>query len=254
MLIISDVHAEFEALSGFASQAEPILILGDLINFIDYRTHEGILADVLGRDVVGQIVSYRAAGDYDASRRLWRELTEGREDAVRADIDRRVRRQYADLGAALEGAAAYVTFGNVDWPDLLEDSLPETCRFVDGEVIEIEGLRVGFAGGGAPSPLGVPGEVPPEELAAKLEGLGAVDVLCTHMAPSIAPLHYDVVAGRPQRSSAAILAYVREHQPAYHYFGDIHQPAATQWRVGRTRCRNAGYFRATKRAIHHPPA
>ncbi|MFQ5968468.1 MAG: metallophosphoesterase [Acidimicrobiia bacterium] len=252
MLILSDVHAEFDALREVASQGQPLLILGDLINFIDYRTYDGILAEVLGRGLVREIVDYRAAGDYEGSRRLWQRVTEGKQDEVRAEIDQKVRRQYAELSTALAGAVAYVTFGNVDWPDLLRDSLPAGSRFLDGQVVEIEGWKVGFAGGGAPSPLGVPGEVPSEELAAKLEGLGDVDVLCTHMAPSIPALHYDVVAGISQRSSTAILDYIEARQPKFHYFGDIHQPRASQWRIGRTKCRNVGYFRATRRAVAHP--
>lgn len=253
MLIVSDVHADFDSLRGLVETGERLLILGDLINFIDYRTFDGILADVLGREIVREIVDYRAAGDYQSSRNLWERVTEGRGQEVRADIDERVKRQYADLTRVLAGAEAYVTFGNVDWPDLLRESLPRGSRFMDGEVVELEGWRVGFAGGGPPSPLGVPGEVPPEELTAKLDGLGEVDVLCTHMAPAVPALHYDVVAGRSQRSSEAILDYIQARQPEFHFFGDIHQPRASQWRVGKTTCRNVGYFRATRRAVTHPP-
>jgi Icc-related predicted phosphoesterase len=251
MLLVSDVHAEFDSLHRVAQLGEPLLILGDLINFIDYRTFDGILSEVLGRDVVADMVHFRGIGDYESSRRLWRRVTGGRTTEVRAAIDELVRSQYEALNEALDGAEAYVTFGNVDWPDLLRESLPAGCRFVDGEVIEIDGLRVGFVGGGAPSPLGVPGEVPEEEIEAKLEALGPLDILCTHMAPSVRPLHYDVVAGTPQRSSPAILEYLRTYQPAFHYFGDIPQPQATRWRIGRTYCRNVGYFRATRRAVSH---
>jgi len=34
-----------------------------------------------------------------------------------------------------------------------------------------------------------------------------------------------------------------------HFFGDVHQPQASTWRIGSTRCRNVGYFRATERAL-----
>jgi len=43
----------------------------------------------------------------------------------------------------------------------------------DGKVVEIEGLRVGFVGGGLPTPLGVAGEIAEEEYDAKLGALGA---------------------------------------------------------------------------------
>ena len=253
MLIVSDVHAEFEGLRRVAGRGEPVLVLGDVINFIDYRTCEGILSEVLGLQAVRDIVELRGRGDWEGSRALWERVTAGRRSEVRASIEERVGLQYDDLSRSLEGAAAHVTFGNVDWPHLLRESLPQGSTFVHGDVVEIEGWKVGFVGGGAPSPLGVPGEVPDAEMERILNGLGDVDVLCTHMAPAVFPLHYDVVAGRAQRSSEPILRYVMERQPAFHYFGDIHQPMASRWRVGRTKCLNVGYFRATRRPLRHPP-
>jgi Icc-related predicted phosphoesterase len=55
------------------------------------------------------------------------------------------------------------------------------------------------------------------------------------------------------KGSPAVLAYLELHQPAFHYFGDVHQPQATIWRHGQTICRNVGYFRATGRGVRHPP-
>ncbi len=91
--------------------------------------------------------------------------------------------QYQDTGRALEGGVSYVTYGNVDWPEALQACLPAGSTFVDGEVVEIEGFRVGFVGGGAPTPLGVAGEVSEVDMAEKLEHLGPVDILCSHMPP-----------------------------------------------------------------------
>ena len=120
-----------------------------------------------------------------------------------------------------------------------------------GEVVEIEGYSVGFAGGGVPTPANARGEVPHEVMAGKLEALGEVDILCTHVAPSVGPLHRDVITGVLERSSSVVLDYLLAYQPRYHYFGDIHQPQAYSWRVGKTVCRNVGYFRATARAVRH---
>jgi Icc-related predicted phosphoesterase len=116
-------------------------------------------------------------------------------------------------------------------------------------VVEVEGLRVGVVGGGVRA-LGVPGEVDEEELAAKLEQVGEVDVLCTHVAPAIRPLSRDVIGGR-LKESPAVLAHIERTRPRWHYFGDIHQPQATTWRVGPTTCINVGYFRATGRPVRH---
>jgi Icc-related predicted phosphoesterase len=84
-----------------------------------------------------------------------------------------------------------------------------------------------------------------------LEALGPVDVLGTHVPPAIDPLRRDVITGRLEGGSVAIADYLRRHQPAAHFFGDIHQPQASSWRIGRTLCTNVGYFRATNRAVRY---
>jgi len=251
MLLVSDVHGAFPALARVAHIGEPLLVLGDFINFIDYRTNEGILAEVLGTAFVQQVARYRANGDYAASRLLWKERFRGEGNRIREAIGKAVDRQYAAVTAALEGAEAYATYGNVDWPNLLRNSLPDGVRFVDGEVVEIQGVRVGMVGGGAPTPLGVPGEISEDEMARKLDALGPVDVLCTHLPPDVPSLHRDVITGRLEGGSQAVLDYLLTQRPTHHYFGDIHQPQAARWRVGRTICVNVGYFRATQRPVRH---
>jgi Icc-related predicted phosphoesterase len=251
MLLVADVHGAAAALRTVAARGEPLLVLGDLINFIDYRSNDGILAEVAGRELVDELVRLRTSGDFAGASQVWRRFADGRERDVRQLFDEQVTSAYTEVCGALEGAEAYVTFGNVDRPDLLREMLPTTSRFVDAEVVEIEGLKVGFAGGGAPS-LGTPGEVSEEQMATKLNDLGPLDILCTHVAPAITPLAKDVIGGR-EKSSHVLLDYLERHQPRYHYFGDIHQPQAVVWRVGRTTCRNVGYFRATGRPVRHEP-
>lgn len=251
MLIISDIHANFEALRRVSQTGEPLLILGDLLNFIDYRTGKGMAEDVYGSDHTRQLIINRRTANWEATRKLWREATAGRENEVRAQIITAVAKQHEDAAAALADANAYLIFGNVDWPDQLRKILPDNVRWVDGSVVEIEGYSVGFAGGGAPTPVGAQGEVSHEDMEKKLDALGPVDILCTHVAPSIEPLHKDVITGRLERSSQVVLDYIRRHRPRFHYFGDVHQPQAHTWQVGETICRNAGYFRATGRALTH---
>lgn len=247
--LISDVHGAVGALRRVAAEPGPLLVLGDLINFIDYRTNEGIVTDVSGSAIVGEFVALRAEGRDDDSQRLWREHSRGREDELRTRYDDAVLAAYTEICGALEGADAYVTYGNVDRPDLLRSMLPSFARYVDAEVVEIEGVRIGFAGGGIER-IGTPGEVSEEDMAAKLASLGDVDVLCTHVPADAAPLATDVIAGR-QKGSRAVLDYLLTARPPFHYFGDIHQPQATSWRIGDTVSTNAGYFRATGRVIVH---
>lgn len=255
MLVVSDVHGAFDALHRVASRGEVLLVLGDLLNISDYRTGEGITADVLGIDFARAAASARAAGDYAGMRSLWQERVGDDLAGFRAAFDDEVERQYEATGRALADAVeAYVTFGNVDRPDRLRAHLPASARFVDAEVIEVEGVRIGIVGGGVSTPLGAAGEVSDEDMTVKLDALGPVDVLCSHLPPSVPPLHRDVITGRLERASRPILDYLMRYQPAHHFFGDVHQPQANRWRVGRTLCQNVGYFRATGRAVRFVPS
>ncbi|MDX1449753.1 MAG: metallophosphoesterase [Acidimicrobiia bacterium] len=253
MLIVSDVHGAFEPLARLARSEETVLVLGDLLNLMDYRTGDGITADILGHEVAHRIARARAMGDYGGMRQAWASAIGDDYEGFRRRFDELALAQYADMRDQLDGTTGFTTFGNVDRPAQLRAHLPEGWTFVDGEVLELEGWRIGVVGGGTSTPLHAAGEVTDEEMTAKLEQIGPVDVLCSHLPPAIRPLHFDVVTGRNERASQPILDYIRRHQPAFHYYGDVHQPQASMWRIGRTRCRNVGYFRATHRAVRHDP-
>lgn len=247
--LVADVHGAVEALRRVAPGDTPLLVLGDLINFIDYRTHEGIVSDIAGRDFVKTVVRLRSVGDYTSAGELWRDHSRGREEELRALYATAIDAAYVEICDALGDVEAYVTYGNVDNPDIMKKRLPATATFLEAEVIELEGLRIGVVGGGVPT-INSPGEISDEIMAKRLQSIGPVDVLCTHVAPAVAPLAADVVGGR-EKGSPAVLDYILEHQPGHHYFGDIHQPQAVSWRVGSTLCRNVGYFRATGRVVFH---
>lgn len=232
----------------------PVLILGDFVNFVDYRTGAGVAQELFGDDFVTEVRRLRAANDYDGSRALWRSAAEDRNIDIRKAAGRILAEQYEACRAALEGAQTYVIHGNVDNPEILKAHLPEGSEYVHGKVIELEGWRIGFAAGGAETPLHTPGETTDEEMAAVLEDLGPVDVLCTHIPPAVEPLCFDTVTGQVQRASRPILDYLRTHQPRFHFFGDIHQPRALRWSVAGTACINVGYFRATGRGHVLDPA
>ena len=247
--IISDVHGAVAALQRLVAEPGPLLILGDLINFIDYRDNSGIVADVAGSAFVADVVRARSRGDFDAARGLWQAHRKGREDQLRADYASAIDSAYAEICAPLREADTTLTYGNVDNVDVMLRHLPETATFVETGTITVAGQTFGIVGGGVPT-ISSPGEISDEEMAARLESIGSVDVLCTHVAPAVGPLATDVVGGRA-KGSPAVREYLKRHQPEYHYFGDIHQPQAVSWMVGRTRCVNVGYFRATGRAVRH---
>jgi len=247
--IISDVHGAVGALQRVTAEPGPLLILGDLINFIDYRDNSGIVADVAGRDFVAEIVRARSRGDFAAAGELWRAHRKGREDELRARYSAAIDAAYAEICAPLRGVQATVTYGNVDNVDVMLRHLPEPAEFIAVGRISIAGQTFGIVGGGVPT-INSPGEVSDAEMAARLDSIGSVDVLCTHVAPDVGPLATDVVGGTT-KGSPAVRAYLERYQPERHYFGDIHQPQAVSWMVGKTRCVNVGYFRATGRVMHH---
>jgi Icc-related predicted phosphoesterase len=253
MLVLSDVHFALEPLRRVVASGETLLILGDLVNLTDYRTGEGAVADVLGMDFARASASARGSGDYQRMRGLWLETVGDRIDEVREAIGEALGAQYARVSEVLRGGHGYVIHGNVDRPRLLEDALPDGYEYVHGQAREIEGIRVGFVGGGAATPLQAEGEVSDESMAVLLDGLGEIDVLCTHVAPAVDSLQTDVITGRAERGSEPLVAFIRASRPRLHLFGDVHQPQASCWRIGPTRCRNVGYFRATERPLHLDP-
>ena len=254
MLALSDIHFALEPLRRVAATRETLLILGDLVNLTDYRTGEGAVAEVLGLEFSRASASARGQGDFQQMRSLWLERVGDQIDDIRLEIGKAIDAQYERVADALDGGHGYVIHGNVDRPGSLQRSLPSGYEYLHGETREIEGFRFGFVGGGAATPLQAEGEVSEEIMEQLLGDIGPVDILCTHVPPALAPLRTDVVTGRAERGSIPILRYLERHAPRLHLFGDVHQPQASTWRVGRTRCRNVGYFRATERPLRLDPA
>lgn len=249
MLVVSDVHDAPGALRSLVELGEEIVILGDLVNLTDYRTGQGAIAAVMGLDFATRTSAARARGDFAGMRELWREEGAISGDELRVRIGDELGGQYQRAADALSGGHGLVIHGNVDRPDALCAALPETFQYVHGQVLDRGGLRFGFVGGGVETPLGADGEVPDDEMREILGALGEVDVLCTHVPPAVPPLRTDVITGREERGSEPIREYLEQARPQVHLFGDVHQPKASRWRVGRTRCYNAGYFRATGRYL-----
>lgn len=243
--VVSDVHGRAEALARAGDGADALVCLGDLILFVDYEDHgQGIFAELFGQQNADHFIGLRTQKRFDEARlfsaRLWGSL----EGDPRLHIEQAVRRQYAELFAAMP-APAYLTYGNVDIPRMWPDFLRDGHHVLDGEVIELGGLRFGFVGGGLRTEYRTPNEVDDDVYAAKVAAVGAVDVLCCHIPPAVPELLYDTVARRFERGSEAVLAAIRETQPRYVLFGHVHQPLARRARIGRTECVNVGHFRAS---------
>jgi Icc-related predicted phosphoesterase len=244
---ISDLHGAVEHVEAVAHECDVLLVLGDLINVLDYRTWDGILVEVFGRQPVVEAAGLRAQGRFDEARETIRRRA-GDPAEARARFVELARQDYERVFGALP-EHSYVTFGNVDIPDLLRAVKPDHVRFMDGEAVKIGTTTFGFVGGGVRTPLSVPGEVPEDEYDAKLEAVGAVDVICTHMPPRIPWYTYDVVAKKFEPGSVGLITYIQRHQPRYALFGHVHQPLVGRGNIRETELVNVGHFQANGRGF-----
>ena len=250
--VVSDVHGNAEALKRAGDGADVLLVLGDLVDYVDYADPEGgIVGRVLGPEVsarFGWLRSNGGPGELVAFiRDAWSRVPDAREV-----VDEAVRAQYAELFGALT-APTYAIPGNVDLPRLWpEFTRPGLC-LPDGRVTEIGGLRVGFVGG-APLPPGrephrggpwYPHVLRAQDYAAAVDGLRPEDLLCSHVPAAVPELAYDVVARRAEASAPSLLDKVRRDRPRAALHGHVHQPLAARVRVGRTECVNVGHFQRT---------
>jgi len=144
---------------------------------------------------------------------------------------------------------SYITFGNVDIPELLLSVKPDHVRFMDGDSVKLGATTFGFVGGGVRTPLAIPGEVDDPEYDAKFQRVGPVDVICTHMPPRIPWYTYDVVAKKFEPGSVGLIGYVQEHRPRYGLFGHVHNPFLPRGGIGHTEMVNVGHFQASGRGF-----
>ncbi|WP_086822863.1 metallophosphoesterase [Streptomyces sp. NRRL B-24572] len=245
--VVSDVHGNAGDLAKAGEGADALICLGDLVLFLDYADHSrGIFPDLFGTENADRIVELRTARRFDEARdlgrSLWAALGVDRDTAIEAAV----RRQYTELFAAFP-TPTYATYGNVDIPQLWTDFAGPGTKVLDGERIELGGLVFGFVGGGLRTPMRTPYEISDEEYAAKVEALGDVDVLCSHIPPEVPELTYDTVARRFERGSRALLDAIHRVRPRYSLFGHVHQPLTRRMRIGRTECVNVGHFASTGR-------
>lgn len=268
--VVSDVHGNAEALARAGDGADALVVLGDLLDFVDYRQHgNGILGELFGADQVAIFARLRREGSRDEtlafSRSLWATL-----DDPAAAVEDAIRGQYATLFGAMT-APTYAVPGNVDSPALWPEFAGPGVHLIDGQVADIGGLRFGFVGG-ALLPDGVTprrGGVWQPYLRSRADfdasvaavaaqaadgsrprsanGKGGIDVLCSHIPPALPELTYDVVARRAELGSVALRELIAAERPRWSLFGHVHQPLAARVRSGFTECSNVGHFKETGR-------
>jgi Icc-related predicted phosphoesterase len=248
--VVSDVHGTADALKTAGDGADMLICLGDMLLFLDYADYtQGIFAELYGAEHAKEYIDLRTARRFDEARALTAgiaaRLTADRGTDLRTLTEQAIRKQYAALFGAL-AEPAYLTYGNVDVPRLWDSFRKPGHQVLDGGRTVVDGITFGFVGAGLISPYRTPNEVPPDQFSAKLDAVGAVDVLCTHIPPAVPELLYDVQARRMETGSTALLELIRRTQPRYALFGHVHNPLARRVRIGRTECVNVGHFRATR--------
>src|SRR5207249_465538 len=135
VMAISDLHGAADHLEAAARECDVLFVLGDLINVLDYRTMDGILVEVFGREPVATAAILRSEGRFEEARAAIRRHATEEVDTRRRFLDL-ARAEYERVFRALP-ERSYVTFGNVDIPDLLPASTPDRVPFADGDAVRI---------------------------------------------------------------------------------------------------------------------
>ncbi|MEO7124954.1 MAG: metallophosphoesterase [Nakamurella sp.] len=276
--VVADVHGNFDALARVAEKSEKLIILGDLLDYVDY--HEptrGILGEMFGEDNVRHFTVLRSQGAFAELRQFNVDLWGSMADPVGV-LSGIVQQRYRRVLDSIPGDAV-VTLGNVDvaeeWIRVAGDRVP----YRDDEMIDIDGVSFAFvAGGVSRQPVSVntsnrsnpassasaPGTLSPQLGAAKIspwrpmmrsqqeyrqivDGLGRADVLCSHIPPDLPLLRYDTVPGRIEMAGPGLTDFMRRVRPQFALFGHVHQPLSARTRYGMTECVNVGHFQRVER-------
>ena len=248
---VSDIHGNIAALADVARRVEKLVVLGDLLDYVDYHDPSaGIIGRIFGEERVRPFIALRLAGDFPALRAYNHSLWDGIDDPVGTLTDV-VAARYREVLDAV-GPDTLLTLGNVDVAAVWNDVAGEALPFLDATTVEVGGRTLGFVAGGSSRPgvvLRPPNSVwqplirSAEQYATAVRAVGPVDLLCSHVPPGLARLRYDVVPARLEMYGPGLVESIREHRPVLALFGHVHQPIGQRLRVGITECVNVGHFK-----------
>ncbi len=249
--LIADPHGYFENLTEKISGDDVLIVLGDVLDLVDWADFSGILPDILGRDnFIAMLQAAFAKGPGGGTKLRDEILSPG--GGYYPELLSRINEEYGRFSQVLReiGCRTYVIYGNGDVPDLMRVALNGTGSAVVAEgKVDIEGNLFGFVPGALNSPFQMPAEMDEEEYGKMLRELGRVNILCTHIPPQFEAAIMDVVAGKPVIGSQNLLSYIDENHPAFLYHGHVHQPAQRELVIGGTRVINVGYYKR-ERYVH----
>ena len=205
--------------------------------------------DVFGYDNVIKLINLRKQHKFDERKTLWRELYKTDPDKIAKKIQSAINKQYEDVFHVLKKYEVWFIPGNVDDVDIMNTYSSSSIKNVDGSIIEYDNKKIGFAGGGVPTPINARGEIDEETFSKKLYNLKDSNIICTHAPPLVRELVTDVVTNKIEQGWGSLKDYIENYQPEYSLFGDVHQPQASHWKISATCCINVGYFRATNQYL-----
>lgn len=253
--VVADIHGNFEDLAAAAEGADLLLILGDLLDYVDYHDPSGgILGAVFGAELVRPFTALRTRGDFAGlhvyNQQLWSTVADpaGAISEIVADRYRRLTELLPDN--------SLVMLGNVDVENVWAEVAPPHLQALDGVTRQIGGQTFGFVGGGSGRPgsairsTGSPWKPfvrSADEYLQVVESLGPVDVLCSHIPPKLTMLRYDTVPARMEMYGPGLLEYIDTYQPRFALSGHVHQPIGGRTRHRRTECINVGHFQRSPR-------
>ncbi len=247
--LLADIHGEVDALREVIEPGDTAVLLGDLLNWVDFNSLEGMLSEVLEKQEIAQLLGEIEQGNIKKAKIMAAAFLKN--VGVHHEKLRGIARSaYEELFSAIP-CRAYVIYGNTDYPDILKECLPSNIELIETGCMEIGGARFGFVSGVPPYRWGVglPGEIDAETYRKRIDNLEPVDILCTHFPPAYPELTFDVKAKRSEEGSSALTEYIEKVKPDYAFFGHVHQPREKSKQVGRSKLINTGYFRKEKKAF-----
>ena len=247
IVLAADIHGAFDDLARGLHPDDTLIIAGDTLTFMDFEDFsKAILSAAFSVEELAEGIKEMAAGNVDRIRDAFREITTPGEEKYQRMLPR-ITAEYEALAKVLP-QESYLIYGNDDYPALMKRILDGAGSIVESGVVTLGDRKIGMVSGlpSGPSTIGFPGELEGEEYDRRIESLGPVDVIVTHVPPEDDELTYDVIPKRHEQSSGALLEYIHTHKPSYAFFGHVHNPKTRKKRIGDTEAINLGFFKKRK--------
>ena len=258
IVIVGDVHGEFEALSKLVGPEDTLFIAGDILIFMDFTDFsKGILSKAYTIEELIEGLKEMSEGRLDRVKEAFLEITTPGEERYEKILPL-IEEEYEKFSKAIP-CETYIIYGNDDYPDILREKVSGKAEVIESGIVKAQGIDVALVSG---MPAGdhvprFPGIVSAELYGRMLMELGPADVIITHIPPheeggrtdgkpDEKRLTYDTIAKRNEPSSDAITKYINRHNPVYSFFGHVHNPGIESAEIARTQAVNLGFFRLKK--------